>query len=177
MKKVSRTSITALRPIWKETQRFRQLWILAVTVLPILLLLSVIFTQIFLGKQIGENPASNMELALVLLLATLPAMLILIARLDTLILDNGIAVCFFPFHTDFRFYSWEEIDKCHVRVYSPLREYGGWGLRGIGKHRAFNVSGNNGLQLVLRDGSKLLIGTQQPDELTAALVKLGKLHR
>jgi hypothetical protein len=59
-----------------------------------------------------------------------------------------------------------------VREYRPLAEYGGWGVRGFGKNRALNVSGNFGLQLVMKDGAKMLIGTQKPQELEDFLKSL-----
>jgi hypothetical protein len=45
----------------------------------------------------------------------------------------------------------------------------------MGKNRAFNATGNIGLQLVFKDGKKLLIGTQKPAEIEAVLASLGKM--
>ncbi|MBX2959059.1 MAG: hypothetical protein KF732_03800 [Flavobacteriales bacterium] len=66
----------------------------------------------------------------------------------------------------------------YVRQYSPLTEYGGWGIRlGLfGKGTAYNVSGNKGLQLEFTNNKKLLIGTNKPNELTETLTKIGKLN-
>jgi hypothetical protein len=44
----------------------------------------------------------------------------------------------------------------------------------MGKGKAFNVSGNKGLQLEFNDGRKLLIGTSKPEELEAFLLQLNK---
>ncbi|MES2389410.1 MAG: hypothetical protein V4543_15515, partial [Bacteroidota bacterium] len=64
--------------------------------------------------------------------------------------------------------------KAYIRTYSPMGEYGGWGIRyGINKGWLYNVSGNMGLQLELLDGKKVLIGTRKPDEIIAALRKSG----
>jgi hypothetical protein len=41
-----------------------------------------------------------------------------------------------------------------------------------GKNRALNVSGSFGLQLVMKDGAKMLIGTQKPQELEDFLKSL-----
>ena len=58
-------------------------------------------------------------------------------------------------------------------------EYGGWGLRlGLfGNGKAFNVSGDKGLQLEFTDNKKLLIGTNRPEELTETLIKIGQLKQ
>jgi hypothetical protein len=58
-----------------------------------------------------------------------------------------------------------ETTHAEVRTYSPLREYGGWGIRGPRKRRAYNVSGDEGVQLVLVDGCVVLIGSQRANEL------------
>jgi len=42
----------------------------------------------------------------------------------------------------------------------------------FGKGRALNMSGNMGLQLELKDGKKLLIGTQKFEELEQLLQKI-----
>lgn len=55
------------------------------------------------------------------------------------------------------------------RTYSPLGDYGGWGLPG---NLAYNVWGPHGLQLVFRSGNQLLLGTQRPAELLAVLAAL-----
>jgi hypothetical protein len=61
-----------------------------------------------------------------------------------------------------------------IRKYRPVLEYGGWGYRIFGNKRAFNISGDMGLQLEFTDKSKLLIGTSQPEALAEALKKAGK---
>ena len=100
-------------------------------------------------------------------------------RLETFIKNDGIHVRFFPFHIKFKHYPWESISRSYVREYSPLMEYGGWGLRmGLfGKGTAFNVSGSMGLQLEFTNSKKLLIGTNKPEELITALNKIERLDQ
>ena len=62
-----------------------------------------------------------------------------------------------------------EVTHFEARTYSPLREYGGWGIRGMGSSRAYNVSGNRGVELTLMDGRKVMIGSQRADELARAI--------
>jgi hypothetical protein len=69
------------------------------------------------------------------------------------------------------------LTKSYVRQYSPIAEYGGWGLRlGLfGKGQAYNVSGDKGLQLEFTTGQRLLIGTNKPEELNTVLLSIGQL--
>lgn len=101
--------------------------------------------------------------------------LLFFSNLDTTISEKGIEVKYFPFHLRPRLFAWDEIAKANVREYKPLIEYGGWGLRGLSpRNRAYNVSGNKGLQLEFTDGCRLLIGTKKPDEIKEVLKALNK---
>jgi hypothetical protein len=92
-------------------------------------------------------------------------------RLITRITTEGIYVRFIPFHFKEQFYSWDSIESAQVRTYNPLLEYGGWGIKyGFnGQGKVYNIVGDQGLQLVFKSGEKLLIGTQKPVEIQAAV--------
>ena len=97
------------------------------------------------------------------------------AKLIMQIRTDGIYVSFPPLRNFYTIYYWENIDKLFIREYNPIGEYGGWGIKGRGNNLAYNVSGNIGIQLVLINDSKLLIGTNQPEEIANVLTRLGKL--
>jgi len=98
--------------------------------------------------------------------------LIFFFKLTTRIDEKGIHYQFFPFHFKFKLISWNEISKVFVRTYDPIGEYGGWGLKGgwsKSKGKAINVSGDIGIQLELKTGKKLLIGTQKENDAKSVL--------
>jgi uncharacterized membrane protein (DUF485 family) len=101
--------------------------------------------------------------------------LLLTCRLTVVISARGLAYEFFPFHWKPHFIDWADVRACHVRKYRPVVEYGGWGIRygWGGRGKAYNVRGNMGLQLELRDGSRILFGTQRPDDMERILRELG----
>jgi hypothetical protein len=66
----------------------------------------------------------------------------------------------------------KNVVRAYYRAYSPINEYGGWGIRTGARGKAFNMRGNEGVQLVLRSGQRVLIGSQRPEELAAAIHKL-----
>ncbi|APY09596.1 hypothetical protein BWZ20_04820 [Winogradskyella sp. J14-2] len=81
---------------------------------------------------------------------------------------------FFPFQFKSKLIEWQEINKAYVRNYDAITEFGGWGLKGgalwnKSKGRAINVSGDIGIQLQLKNGKKLLIGTQKKEEAMRVL--------
>ncbi|MDO7852930.1 hypothetical protein [Hymenobacter convexus] len=98
--------------------------------------------------------------------------LLLTLRLETRLDAAGAHYRLFPLQWTWRSRPWASIAQAYVRAYDPLGEYGGWGLKGRSSNRALNISGDQGLQLVLRDGNRLLLGTQRPAEITQALGQL-----
>ncbi|MCS6775528.1 MAG: DUF6141 family protein [Chloroherpetonaceae bacterium] len=88
-------------------------------------------------------------------------------RLITEVRDDGLYVRLLPF--GFRRIPFEDITSATVRRYRPLLEYGGWGIRYGREGMAYNASGNRGVQLVLHSGQRILIGSQQPEELLIAI--------
>jgi len=91
-----------------------------------------------------------------------------IANLETQVTEEGIRFRFFPFM------SWREIplndiQELYIRQYRPIVEYGGWGIRWGFGGRAYNVKGKEGLQIVLKNGSSVLIGTQDAASLAKTL--------
>lgn len=156
--------------LFTEKQRFTQWWIWAIILIACVIPAWEMHSAV-INYQIGIlNPASYVGLVTIVLVM----ILILSAKLEMEISDVGITVRFIPFIWRGKSYSWDLIDKAYLREYKPIGEFGGWGIRGIGKNRALNISGNKGLQLEFKDGRRLLIGTHKPDEIKKTLELLGK---
>ena len=94
-------------------------------------------------------------------------------KLVTQVRPDGIYVRYAPFQPSFSFYPWQRIDQIYIREYNALLEYGGWGVRISPSGKAFIASGNTGMQMVLKDGSKILIGTNRVEEMKMILKKMG----
>ena len=158
--------------LFSETQKFKQWWIWLLLIGINGTILYGIIQQLFLGQQFGNQPMSDIGLIITGVFMLLLSLLFFLFRLETHIKNDGIYVRFFTLHKSFRFYSWDTISIFHVRQYSPISEYGGWGIHGFGKNRAFNVSGNKGLQIEFKNGEKLLIGTDNFEELKRTILKI-----
>lgn len=142
-------------------------------------LLYITVSQVVFHRSIGDDPISDAGLLICSSIIVFVFILFYLLRLDTEVHSDGLYVRFFPFRRSFRRISWAEITTLYIRRYSPVWEYGGWGYRiGLfGKGKALSVSGSMGLQLVLHDGSKLLIGTAKAEELKEVLDRLGRLNK
>lgn len=60
-------------------------------------------------------------------------------------------MCLFTLHLRFKHFKWYKLDKAYVRKYNAITEFGGCGERLAFKGKAYNVKGNNGLQLEFKN--------------------------
>jgi hypothetical protein len=96
---------------------------------------------------------------------------VLESQLKTRVEEDSVSVKFFPFHLSPRKFHFDEIEDFQAEEYSPIGEFGGWGVRWhpfAGKI-AYNVSGNEGVRLVLEDEREVMVGSQKPGELEEAI--------
>ena len=160
-----------------EEQQFRQPWVWLLLLI-IALWITVMFadgmyTQLYLGQAWGDRPMSNgalvLSAAFSFLITAGLALLFYKLKLVTVVGPDGINIRFFPLTS--RKISFDSITSCKARTYRPIREYGGWGIRFSRKGKAYNVSGNRGVQLEFMEGRPLLIGSQRAEELADAINK------
>jgi hypothetical protein len=131
------------------------------------------YRQLLLGRPFGDRPMGDPALFVIGLFYILVGVLLLWlffrGALVTEVRQSGLFVRYYPFHRTFRRIPLEGLLTCEARTYGPIREYGGWGIRvGMGK-RAYNVSGNRGVELKYGDGKTLLIGSRKAEQLAGAI--------
>lgn len=154
---------------FEEKQNFDQWWLISI--------ISLAEAGIIYGLFQETSGFSQIEDPLRILFAILSMILLLtifLFRLHTRISSAGVVATFHPFPFLTRKFEWNEIDRIYVRRYSPISEYGGWGIRGLFPAKAYNVSGYYGIQIVTKDDHNFLIGTQKPEEVKKVLKKLNK---
>jgi hypothetical protein len=165
-------------PIFHEVQKFRQTWLWIITLPVAAALTSAIVTQVIFGEPWGNRPLSNGGLLVTSLLAILFCggliLLFRSLRLVTEVRREGLFIRYYPFHRSFRRVPLERVVRHAVVTYKPLRNYGGYGIRYGLSGKAYNVSGNLGVRLEFSEGRHLLIGSQRPEELDAAIAALNR---
>lgn len=147
--------------LYRENQKFNQWWVW-------LIMLATMFLSIGAGIMGYLENGDIWGLVIGGGVGAATAILFALMTLTTTISTEGVEVRFRPFHRRRIFKS--EIEEAYVRKYNALGEYGGWGIRFGSKGKAYNVSGNHGLQLKLKDGESILIGTQNPEALEELMV-------
>lgn len=154
--------------MFTETQRFTQwwLWLILVGVWS-----AMVYSIITAPPQTGAAVYVSFGIGILL------PLLFWQMRLITRITEEGIYVRFIPFHIKEKFFPWDTLTASYVRTYSPLKEYGGWGIKyGFnGQGLVYNVVGNVGLQLQIKEGEAVLIGTQKGEEIKQVLADMGRL--
>ena len=167
---------------FSEEQKFDQWWlkliVLGATLAGVGPMYYGTIMQLGTGKPWGDNPMSDTGLIIMDLVTTviMVAVIYLVfgSKLITTIKEDGIYIKYKPLLYRDRYIPAEDIEKFEIRKYSPVREYGGWGVKHgkFGRGRAYNVKGNWGLQLWLKGNRKLLIGTQRSEAIKRAMNKM-----
>jgi hypothetical protein len=116
----------------------------------------------------GSAPSKVAGASLVVVSATAAA-IFLVPWLRVEVNGATLSYRFFPFHRKPRSVELRDVRAARAVTYRPIRDYGGWGIRIGAKGWAYNVSGDRGVELEMANGTLLLIGSQRPEELAAAI--------
>ncbi len=134
--------------------------------------LALVLVVAFIGPYVWTRhaPPQGMLLATALLIFFFTYL----CRMVTEVRDDGVYVQWWPFVPMFRRFPFADIESAVARTYNPIGEYGGWGIRvrigpGAKLGGAYNMKGNRGVQLVFKNGVRLLIGSQDAENLEHAI--------
>ena len=131
--------------------------------------------QVFFKKPFGTHPVPDWVFSFFFALPLVFLFMLLRAELRTTINEKYVAFSYRPFIKKEKVYEWAVIENCYIRIYNPVKEYGGWGIRTAFKRgygRAYNVSGKMGIQLELKNGDLILIGTRKPKEAEEVIKRI-----
>jgi hypothetical protein len=123
-----------------------------------------------LGLSRGRVWSFEFGLGLGLGLTLLMLVIIFLLHMTTEVTPTDLRVWFGWIPTYRRLVPVDTVRSVEVVTYRPIADYGFWGIRsGRDGERALIARGNRGVRLELTDGSKLLIGSQKPELLAAAI--------
>jgi len=163
---------------FKEEQKFRQWWIWMIILVSLGFWVYSLIVQVLAGNT-TDGPASNAILILVGLLPLLLIYLFFSIKMITKVDSEGVHYRFAPWQRKTKTIRPGDIQEYNIRKYRPLVEYGGWGVRSGNKKygRAYNVTGNIGLQFIFKNNNKLLLGTQRAESFKRAVDKMMEAAR
>lgn len=145
-----------------EDQYFRQSWLWILITVPVIVVLVV---------AASAPHVDTAGIAMGIGAAILVAVLLGLARLETEVRDDAVYVHFHGLWPTRRI-ALDDIDTYEARRYT-MWDSGGWGVHFTLRGMAYNVSGNEGVIIRLKQGKggQVLIGSQRPAELGAAIAK------
>ncbi len=165
---------------FSEEQHFDLLWMKLLMIFSsaaaIVPLAWACYEQLVLGEPWGQQAPSDFTLMYVTLAMFIIVvginLMVFSSKLETKISAEGIHYRYFPFIRKWKTVPYLDLTSFEIRKYHAWKEYGGRGFRlrtFNRKGRAFSMRGNQGLQLIFKNGKKLLLGTQRAEEMTVAL--------
>ena len=158
---------------FKEKQKFTQWWLWLLLGTSAIIPIVAIYLESIQGGEFGENPSSGTGLNVATIAFFSVIALIWLIRLKTEIDHKEVRMIFSPFVK--KTVQWNEIKKAEVLNYGFV---GGWGIRLWTKYgTVYNIKGNKGLAIELKNGKKFLIGTQKEEELKRVVEKLRQNNR
>ncbi len=154
---------------YREVQLLRQWWLWVIMLLITGASWWAFLAQIVGGEPWGDRPAPDWIVWLIFgLCGVFAPLLLYFARLVVTVEDDVVRIRWIPFAR--KTVPLTDIESFKPCTYRPIREYGGWGVRWGGKRgTAWNARGNRGVQLVLLNGKRILIGSQRAEELAMAI--------
>lgn len=150
-----------MKPLFQENQRFNQWW------LWVLLIISSGAPAIILYKEFTNNSLTSGSLSALIILF-LVIVLFVVLNMKTTITQKSIQLVYFPF-------VWKTINIDNIASMEVINYgfVGGWGIRLWTSYgTVYNVRGNKGLHIKLKNGKQLVIGTQKPEELENVVEQL-----
>jgi len=156
--------------IFREKQKFAA-WVHIINYTIFVFVIMIMYVT-YKTEAAKGNPFDKGDIFPLIIGVGLPVVLeilFLFLKLETEVRNDGLYVRLFPLHIQFRKFTSEDISEAYARKYKPISEYGGWGIKGTLKNKVYNTQGNEGVQIVFKNGKKLLIGSQKSQELENAI--------
>ena len=150
-----------------ERQRFTQWWLWALLLLLFSFMLYPIIAQLATNHDGFSLWNVHWSFWISITFAMGICILFALVQLKTVINQQGIFIHYFPFFK--KQFLWKEIRTAKTVSYGFI----GYGIR-ISLHHgtAYNVKGDKGLALVMNNGKKYLIGTQESEKVTKLIEEL-----
>lgn len=165
-------ALTSPASIYREEQNFAR-WIYAF--LAVIVLACGLGLFLIRDAESGLPPSAdgwhlNLAWLLVAGLFLPPAAVVVALHMTTEVTPTECAVWYGWVPTYRRAIALEQIRRVEIVTYHAFRDHGFWGSRVTRDgERVFTARGDRAVRLHLVDGSRILIGTQRPEELAGVL--------
>lgn len=165
------------QPLFREVQRFPLRRIALALASPPCFLLGLLIWQVVLGHTWGKHPMSNGDVIGWTIFLWLVYFRLITVRLVTEVRQRELVIALRGLWR-LRRVPLGRIRAVETITHDIARDYGGFGIRSTREGKAYVAGGGRGVRVTLDEGEKLVVGSQRPDELAAAVdAARGKMMR
>jgi hypothetical protein len=150
--------------LFSEVQALRQWHVRVVLAFPPAAVLFITCRQIIWHKPWGSPPPSNGGLIFLSVLLVAVYFRLITVKLVTELRRGEIAVGLRGLWKR-QHIPLDQVQSAGAVTYDPVAEFGGYGIRSSQRGKAYIARGTGAVELLLRSGNKILIGSQVPEEL------------
>lgn len=136
------------------------MYLILILELPMLIVVSTIVWT-------SDSQEATWVIPLIFLIMGLVFLFLMSFKLETRIDTNSIKYRYVPFFSKWRTILKTEIKTIEVINYSPISDFGGWGIKGNSTTKAYSILGDQGLLIDSGQKKKIMIGTQKAAELSS----------
>ncbi len=163
--------------LFQEEQQFRQPVLWVILIFSSAMVMGTVFwmwlRQLIQGESFAPDSLSNVTLlffgSLIVLSDGLVIAFFLLARLQTEVTTEGFFLRFFPLQWKVRQVDLTGVERVERTTFQAFLEYGGFGIRRVGKSKSYIIHANEGVKIFWDNGMHLLVSSKYPDELFDAL--------
>ena len=146
---------------FEEEQHFAR------TLLNALFIMMVLFVAIMWFALGTENNEGRQAVFATVIFSILFMAFFYTLKLTTQVTGEGVRLR--TLYVVTRLIPFDDIASAEDVHYRPIRDYGGWGIRFGRNGMAYNMRGDRGVKLTLKNGKQVLIGSQRSAELATAI--------
>jgi len=156
------------RTVFREVQRLSLRRTGLALAVPPVGMLALLIWQVVLGHPWGKAPMSNANVIGWTAFLWLIYFRLITVRLVTEIRQGELVIALRGLWRS-RHVPLDRIQSVETITHDIARDYGGYGIRSTREGKAYVAAGDRGVRVTLTAGEKLVVGSQRPDELAAAL--------
>ena len=155
-------------PLYHEEQPFRQRRMrLALATVPVIFLALTIW-QVVLGHPWGRHPMSNGGMIFWSIFLWLIYLRLITVKLVTNLTPDKLSIAMRGIWR-VRHIPRQQIESVDTTSFNAAKDFGGYGMRTIGRKKAYVADGNRGVRIQLTGGRTVVIGSRRPEALIAAI--------
>lgn len=159
---------TSEAPLFHEEQSFRQRRLRILVAIPPVAMLLLAIWQVGLGHPLRKQPMTNPSLIGWTIFLWIVYLRLLTVKLVTEVGAGEVRIAMRGLWRKSRIYV-ATIRLVDVVTFDPIRDWGGYGIRSNKNGRAYIAGGNEGVQLTLANGQKVLIESRGARKLAGAI--------